>query len=184
MGYALANAAQQRGARVILVSGPVALPCPAGVELIPVESAVQMRDAVLGRVDDCSVIIKAAAVADYRPVIRHEQKLKKQSERLVIELEKNPDILFELGKLSKRPLLVGFAAETSDLLVHANAKLAAKNLDMIVANDVSQEGAGFNVNTNIARLLFRDGRIEELPIMTKSVLADLIIDRITGLLKV
>lgn len=182
MGYAVAQAAQRRGARVLLVSGPVALSCPAGVELIPVESAQQMREAVMTRVAECHTVIKAAAVADYRPVSRHEQKLKKQGERLVLELEKNPDILAELGQLPKRPLLVGFAAETTELETHAAAKLAAKNLDMIVANDVSQEGAGFNVATNIARLLFRDGRVEPLPLMSKEALADIILDRVVALL--
>ena len=183
MGYALAEAARQRGARVILVSGPVALEVPAGVELIPVESACQMQQAVMERVDDCSVVIKAAAVADYRPVLRTDDKIKKQGERLVIELERNPDILAGLGQLSKRPLLVGFAAETTDLQAHASAKLAAKNLDMIVANDVTQEGAGFNVATNVAQLLYRDGRIESPGLMSKQDLADLILDRVQTLLQ-
>ena len=182
MGYALAWAAQRRGARVILVSGPVALEPPAGVELVPVESACQMRQAVMERVGDCSVVIKAAAVADYRPVQRSPEKIKKQTDQLVIELERNPDILAELGRMARRPLLVGFAAETAALQAHAAAKLAAKNLDMIVANDVTQEGAGFNVATNVARLLFRDGRVEALPLMTKEALADLILDRVRGLL--
>ncbi len=182
MGYALARAAQRRGARVILVSGPVALERPAGIELVPVASACQMQQAVMERVAACTVVIKAAAVADYRPVQRSDQKIKKAGERLVVELERNPDILAGLGRLTRRPLLVGFAAETGDLQGHAAAKLAAKNLDMIVANDVTQEGAGFNVATNIARLLFRDGRVEELALMSKEALADLILDRVRGLL--
>lgn len=183
MGYALAQAARQRGARVILVSGPVALPPPSGVELVAVESACQMHKAVMERVGDSTVVIKAAAVADYRPVMRNDDKIKKQGERLTVELERNPDILAELGRLDKRPLLVGFAAETTALLAHAGAKLTAKNLDMIVANDVTQEGAGFNVATNVARLLFRDGRVEPLPLMSKDDLADLILDRVLSLLR-
>lgn len=183
MGYALAQAAYRRGARVILVSGPVALPAPYGVERIMVESACQMHQAVMDRVADCSVVVKAAAVADYRPAARSQQKIKKQGERLVIELERNPDILAELGRLNRRPVLVGFAAETTDLRSHADTKLAAKNLDMIVANDVTQEGAGFNVSTNICQLLFRDGRVEQLSLMSKEALAELILDRIAELLR-
>jgi len=182
MGYALAQAARQRGARVILVSGPVALSAPVGVELVAVESACQMRQAVMERVTDSTVVIKAAAVADYRPVLRNDQKIKKQGERLTIELERNPDILAELGRLEKRPLLVGFAAETTELQAHAATKLAAKNLDMIVANDVTQEGAGFNVSTNVCQLLFRDGRVEPLALMDKQELACLILDRVLALL--
>jgi phosphopantothenoylcysteine decarboxylase/phosphopantothenate--cysteine ligase len=151
--------------------------------MVQVESARQMQEAVMARVADCSVVIKAAAVADYRPVLRSGEKMKKSGETLTLELEKNPDILAELGQLEQRPLLVGFAAETTDLLIHAAAKLAAKNLDMIVANDVSQEGAGFNVATNIVRLLYRDGRVEPLELMTKTRLAELILDRVLGLLQ-
>jgi phosphopantothenoylcysteine decarboxylase/phosphopantothenate--cysteine ligase len=181
MGYDLARAARHRGARVILVSGPTCLEPPPGVELIRIESACQMHEAVMAQVVDCSVVIKAAAVADYRPVLRNGEKLKKQGDRLQLELEKNPDILAELGQLERRPLLVGFAAETTNLHAHAAAKLTAKNLDMIVANDVSQEGAGFHVTTNIARLLYRDGRTEALDLMSKPQLAELILDRIQEL---
>lgn len=181
MGYDLARAARHRGARVILVSGPTCLEPPPGVELIRIESACQMHEAVVEQVADCSVVIKAAAVADYRPVLRNGEKLKKQGDRLQLELEKNPDILAELGQLERRPLLVGFAAETTNLHAHAAAKLTAKNLDMIVANDVSQEGAGFHVATNIARLLYRDGRSEVLDLMSKPQLAELILDRIREL---
>jgi len=183
MGYALARAARHRGARVILVSGPTALAAPDGVELVPVESAREMHGAVMERVADCSVVIKAAAVADYRPLMRNESKIKKRDGQMSLELLKNPDILAELGQLTKRPLLVGFAAETTDLQTHAVTKLTAKNLDMIVANDVSQEGAGFNVATNIASLLYRDGRVEPLALMSKELLADLILDRIRVLLQ-
>jgi phosphopantothenoylcysteine decarboxylase / phosphopantothenate---cysteine ligase len=183
MGYALAQAARHRGAKVILVSGPTCLEPPPGLELVRVVSARQMYEAVMTRVEGCSVVIKAAAVADYRPLMRNGDKLKKKDDNLTLELAKNPDILSQLGQLNPRPLLVGFAAETTDLQNNAAAKLAAKNLDMIVANDVSQEGAGFNVTTNIARLLYRDGRVESLELMTKTWLAELILDRVGQLLQ-
>lgn len=183
MGYALAQAARHRGAKVILVSGPTCLEPPPGLELVRVVSARQMYEAVMTRVEGCSVVIKAAAVADYRPLLRNGDKLKKKDDNLTLELAKNPDILSQLGQLNPRPLLVGFAAETTDLQNNAAAKLAAKNLDMIVANDVSQEGAGFNVTTNIARLLYRDGRVEPLELMPKTRLAELILDRVGQLLQ-
>ncbi|MEJ2200011.1 MAG: bifunctional phosphopantothenoylcysteine decarboxylase/phosphopantothenate--cysteine ligase CoaBC, partial [Desulfuromonadaceae bacterium] len=135
MGYALAKAARRRGARVVLVSGPTALPVPCGVERIAVGSARQMREAVLAHLPEATVIIKAAAVADYRPAERCEQKIKKGPQaQLSLLLEKNPDILAELGRLKTTQLLVGFAAETTDLATHARQKLADKNLDMIVAS--------------------------------------------------
>ncbi len=179
MGYALAGAARRRGSRVILVSGPVGLTAPPGVELVRVESAAEMREAVMARVGECSVVIKAAAVADYRSVERSETKIKKQNDELTLRLVKNPDILAELGRLEQRPFLVGFAAETDSLEAGAAKKLAEKNLDMIVANDVSQPDAGFNVDTNRARILFRDGRSAECPLMSKNELADRILDHIT-----
>jgi len=178
MGYELARAARNRGAQVLLISGPTALAPPSGVELIQVTTAQQMYAEVMERAHGCSIIIKAAAVADYRPAQRSNGKLKKQGEHLTIDLEKNPDILAELGKQKKNFILVGFAAETADLKANAAAKLKAKNLDMIVANDVTQEGAGFNVTTNIVRLLYSDGREESLELMPKELLADIILDRI------
>lgn len=183
MGYALAGAARRRGARVILVSGPTALQPPCGVEFIAVESAAEMRAAVLKHFPECDVTIKAAAVADYRPKERAGDKLKKRGEEMVIELVKNPDILRELGERKRAgQLLVGFAAETADLEANATIKLTEKNLDLIVANDVSASGAGFNVDTNIVRLLFRDGAKEELPLLPKDQVAAVILDRIVALL--
>lgn len=181
MGYELARSARNRGAKVILVSGPTELEPPAGVELVMVNTALQMHGVVMDRVKECSMVVKAAAVADYRPVRRSGEKLKKQGDHLMVELERNPDILAALGGLKKRPLLIGFAAETIDLQANAAVKLKAKNLDMIVANDVTQEGAGFNVTTNIVRLLYRDGRVEPLELMTKELLAGIILDRILAL---
>lgn len=178
MGYALARNAARRGARVILISGPVNIAPPAGVELISVTSAEEMREAVLGRADECSVVIKAAAVADYRPLERAAGKVKKQADELTLRLTRNADILAELGALDRRPFLVGFAAETDNLKSYAERKLREKNLDMIVANDVSLSDAGFNVDTNRALLLFRDGRLVECPLMPKEDLAALILDHI------
>jgi len=181
MGYALARAAFRKGADVTLVSGPTCLDDPYGVETVRVVSAEEMREAVLGRFADSTVVVKAAAVADYRPEVRGETKMKKTGESVTLKLVKNPDILAELGKLKEGRIIVGFAAETADLLENAGKKLLQKNLDMIVANDVSQPGAGFNVDTNLVKLLFRDGRVEDIPIMGKSELADLILDRVAAL---
>lgn len=183
MGYALARAAQHRGARVILVSGPVNLTPPFGVELVAVESAGEMHTAVMGRAGECTVIIKAAAVADYRPAERSAAKIKKKSAELSLQLVKTPDILAELGRLEKGPFLVGFAAETGNLTEFATKKLHEKNVDMIIANDVSQSDAGFNVDTNRVRLFFRDGRDVECALMSKDDLADVILDQIEAELR-
>ena len=180
MGYALARVAARRGARVILVSGPVNLAPPHGVELVGVKSAQEMRTAVMERAGECSVVIKAAAVADYRPVERVASKVKKRAAELTLHLTRNADILAELGTLEKRPFLVGFAAETDNLESYAAKKLREKNLDMIVANDVSRSDAGFNVETNRALLLFRDSRIVECPLMSKYELAGVIFDHIVA----
>jgi phosphopantothenoylcysteine decarboxylase/phosphopantothenate--cysteine ligase len=182
MGYALATAAAERGGDVILVSGPTWLPCPPGVTLYQVETAAQMRTAVLQEYSRVDVVIKAAAVADYRPQMVHPQKLKKTDEVLELILEKTVDILQELGRLKQHQILVGFAAETQELVANASEKLVRKNLDLIVANDVTLPGAGFNSDTNIAKLLFADGHWEELPQMAKCVLAGVILDKVCDLL--
>jgi phosphopantothenoylcysteine decarboxylase/phosphopantothenate--cysteine ligase len=178
MGYALARSAQRRGARVILVSGPVNLAPPAGVELVTVKSAGEMQKAVMERVGDCTVVIKAAAVADYRPAERCGAKIKKISAELSLQLVKTSDILAGLGAMPTRPYLVGFAAETGNLAEFATRKLREKNVDLIVANDVSQADAGFNVDTNRVLLFFRDGRMMECPLMSKDYLADVILDQV------
>ena len=183
MGYAIARAARRRGAQVTLVSGPTALPAPWGVTFVPVESAGEMYDAVMARVGESSVVIKAAAVADYRPVARAGEKLKKQGERITLELVKNRDILTELGRDKNGALLVGFAAETTELLANARKKLMEKNVDLLVANDVTEAGAGFSVETNIVRLLHRNGRVEEPGILSKEAVANLILDRVAELRK-
>ncbi len=181
MGYALAKAAFRKGAEVTLISGPTCLDDPHGVETIRVISAAEMREAVLGRFADSTIVVKAAAVADYRPEIRGETKMKKTEKTVTLKLVKNPDILAELGKTKGDKTIVGFAAETGNLLENAGKKLLRKNLDMVVANDVTQTGAGFNVDTNLVKLLFRDGRVEDPPLMQKNELADLILDRVVML---
>ncbi|MDQ0285789.1 phosphopantothenoylcysteine decarboxylase/phosphopantothenate--cysteine ligase [Desulfofundulus luciae] len=182
MGYALAAAAIQRGAVVTLVSAPTSLDPPAGVELVSVETARQMYEAVMERFSTQDVVIKAAAVADYRPKIVAGQKIKKTGETLILELEINPDILYELGQ-RKEPhqTLVGFAAETEDLEANALQKLRKKNLDLLVANDVTQPGAGFGTDTNIVKLFYRDGRVQSLPVMDKKTLAHRILDAVVEL---
>jgi phosphopantothenoylcysteine decarboxylase/phosphopantothenate--cysteine ligase len=183
MGYAIAAAACNRGARVVLVSGPVNLPEPRGVETIQVASAQEMYQVVMEQADKADLVIKAAAVADFRPVARGEQKVKKgASGAMAIELQRNPDILAALGENKGSRVLVGFAAETEDLLKHAREKLTKKNLDMIVANDVTQAGAGFDGDTNIVRFLSANGAVEELPKMSKKAVAEALLDRVAALL--
>lgn len=171
MGYAIAEEAVRMGAKVTLVSGPSALPAPAGVELVPVQSALDMREAVLSRFEESHVVIKAAAVADYRSSVIADQKIKKKSDSMTLELIKNPDILQELGTLKKHQFVIGFAAETERLDEHALDKLKRKNCDLIVGNDVSQEGAGFSGDTNVVRIFDRNGLVEALPILSKKDVA-------------
>jgi phosphopantothenoylcysteine decarboxylase/phosphopantothenate--cysteine ligase len=180
MGYALAEAAQSRGAKVILISGPAALHTPAHCELVKVTTAEEMREAVLGRMSEVTLIIKAAAVADYRPVAVAEQKLKR-SGPLTLELTPTEDILAEVVR-RRRPgqLIVGFAAETQNQMENGRAKLLAKGADALVVNDVSGEGAGFDADTNAATFLTLTTAIE-LPQMSKRSLADRILDEILTL---
>jgi len=178
MGYAVAGAARRRGARVYLVTGPVSLSAPWGVETIAVTSAKEMREAVLRLFDSADVVIKTAAVADYRPEERSPLKIRKGETPLNVKLVKNPDILAELGRNKGGCFLVGFAAETGDAAESAARKLSEKNLDMVVGNDVTCDGAGFAVDTNIVKILTPDGRAEALPLMGKDELADEILDRI------
>lgn len=179
MGYAIAEAARDLGANVTLISGPSALPPLAGVNFFKVESARDMRRLVMENFPESQIVIKAAAVADYRVKNVADHKIKKNDEELTLVLEKNPDILKELGqKKQKGQVLVGFAAETQNLIQYAQSKLEKKNLDMIVANDVSKPQAGFNVDTNLIKLLKRDGSIEELPLMSKKDLAYIILNHV------
>jgi phosphopantothenoylcysteine decarboxylase/phosphopantothenate--cysteine ligase len=183
MGYAIAEAARNQGAQVVLVSGPTYLTCPKGVELVSVQTAQQMREAVLAHFADADVVIKAAAVADYRPKDVAEHKIKKRSGDMIIELEKTPDILQELGQKKQKQLLVGFAAETQNLVQNGQDKLRQKNLDMLVANDVTAAGAGFEADTNIVKILYPDGYVEEWPLLTKKQVAEKIIGKIYGLMQ-
>lgn len=179
MGYAIAKEAQRRGAEVVLVSGPSALTAPAGVKLIKIESAADMRTAVLAEYPTVDIVIKAAAVADYRVKEVADHKIKKNDAELTLVLQKNPDILMELGQLKKPgQTLVGFAAETRNLIEYAQQKIQKKNLDMIIANDVSKPGAGFNTDTNIIKIISRDENIEDVPMMSKESLAGIILDRV------
>lgn len=176
MGYAIARDAARRGAEVTLVSGPTALRPPRNVAFTSVETTQEMLDAVLGVYPNVDVVIMAAAVADYKPHHQAEQKIKKNDATLELSLDKNPDILKLLGEQKKGQLLVGFAAETQNLLENAAAKVKKKNLDMIVANDVTMKGAGFSTDTNVVKLLFPDGTIKGLDLMTKEEVGNHILD--------
>ncbi|WCR29221.1 bifunctional phosphopantothenoylcysteine decarboxylase/phosphopantothenate--cysteine ligase CoaBC [Paenibacillus thiaminolyticus] len=171
MGFAVAEAARDMGACVTLIAGQTQTDPPQGVELIRVESALDMRDAVVARYEQADIVVKTAAVADYRPVHRAAQKLKKTGERLVIELERNPDILQELGEKKKNQLLIGFAAETEQLEQYALDKLARKNLDYIVANDVSRTDAGFGSDRNEVHIYSKNGLVERIPLTAKREVA-------------
>lgn len=181
MGYAIARAAEYRGASVTLVSGPTELPVPRGVDVIRVTSAQEMARAVFAKMDQSHIVIKSAAVSDYRPVETSDHKIKKGDDTMVLDLEKSMDILLELGRRKREQLLVGFAAETRDLAENALSKLSRKNLDMIVANLVNEPGTGFGVDTNRVTFFFRDGRRETLPEMDKLQVAHTLLDRVLAL---
>jgi len=181
MGYAVAEAGARRGAHVILISGPTSLDAPAGVERIDVRTAEEMHGAVLDKVANCSIAIFAAAVSDYRPAEPNGQKIKRNSESFTLSLEPTPDILASVARNKGERFLVGFAAETDHVAENARKKLAAKNADLIVANDVTAEGAGFDHDTNIVTLFARDGRDLALPRMSKSEVAQRILDEVVRL---
>lgn len=180
MGYRLAEAARDRGARVVLVAGPTSLPAPAGVQVVGVRSAEQMARAVAEQAASASVVVMAAAVSDYRPAEVAAQKIKKQAGPSRLDLVRTPDILSSLGQAKAGRFLVGFAAETEDVAGNGRRKLAEKNLDLVVANDVSREATGFGVEDNAAVLIDAHGDIE-LPRMSKRELADRIWDRVDEL---
>ncbi|WP_369902974.1 bifunctional phosphopantothenoylcysteine decarboxylase/phosphopantothenate--cysteine ligase CoaBC [Bacillus manliponensis] len=171
MGYALAEVAEQLGANVTLVSGPTSLIPPARVKVVQVQSAQEMFEAVMNDYAQMDVVIKTAAVADYRPKMVYTEKMKKQNGDMVIELERTMDILKTLGEKKEHQLLIGFAAETTNVEQYATKKLREKNADMIVANDVKAEGAGFNADTNIVTMYKKNGESIELPILTKKEVA-------------
>jgi len=181
MGYAVAEAAARRGAHVILVSGPTSLDVPSGVERIDVQSAQDMHRVVLEKVAGCSIAIFAAAVADYRPAEPSGQKIKRNNESTTIALEPTPDILASVARNEGKRFIVGFAAETDHVAENARQKLAAKNADLMVANDVTAEGSGFDHDTNVVTLFARDGRDLALPRMSKSEVAQRILDEVVRL---
>jgi phosphopantothenoylcysteine decarboxylase / phosphopantothenate---cysteine ligase len=181
MGYRLAEAARDRGAKVTLVSGPTSLEAPHGVEVVSVRSAEEMRRAVAERVGPATVVIAAAAVSDYRPAAASPSKIKKGDGPMRLDLVRTPDILQGLGEAKGARVLVGFAAETEDLVANARRKLEAKNLDLVVANDVTAEGAGFGADTNSVVLLRRDGARVDVPVASKREVAERILDEVRAL---
>jgi phosphopantothenoylcysteine decarboxylase/phosphopantothenate--cysteine ligase len=187
MGYAIAAEAASRGAEVTLVTGPTSMEPPPVHEVVRVRTAEQMREAVVQRADGMQVVIMAAAVADYAPASRAGQKIAKSGDTVTLELKKTPDILAELGTRrlasGSRQVLVGFAAETEDVVSHAAAKRTAKHVDLIVANDVSRDDAGFEVDTNEVTIVGPDGA-EALPLQSKSKVAAALLDRVEKLLPV
>jgi phosphopantothenoylcysteine decarboxylase/phosphopantothenate--cysteine ligase len=180
MGYALAEAARDRGAEVTLITAPASLPEPSGVEVIKVKTAAEMKKAVVGAVKKADALLMAAAVADYQPEVIARSKIKKEvAQNLTLKLVKTPDILSEVkGKFIK----VGFAAESEDLVANAKKKLKAKQLDLIVANDITQADSGFDVDTNRVIMIDKKGKAEELPLMSKREVADKILDRVRGMM--
>jgi len=184
MGYALAQMARRRGAGVILISGPVSLPLPRrDIQFVPVRSAEQMEKAVFANLEKTSVVIMSAAVSDYRPRVISERKIKKGDSNTSLALERTGDILARLGKKKGNRILVGFAAETEDLIANAQKKLKAKNLDLIVANDVTKPGAGFGSDTNQVKILYPSGEVKDLPLMSKAEVSRFILDDVLSLLR-
>jgi len=184
MGFALARMARRRGADVTLISGPTHLPVPSGnVRFVPVRTASEMRGAVLEHSKGCSAIIKAAAVSDYRPKSASSQKLKKMAASASLELERTPDIIGEIGSAKGDRVLVGFAAETEDLIANARKKLKEKHLDLMVANDVSRSDSGFETETNRVVLIDSTGKAESLPLMSKDDVANIVLDRVVEILR-
>jgi len=183
MGYAVAEAAQRRGARTVLVSGPTTLKPPEGVELLPVTTAAEMRQAVLAQWPAATVLVKAAAVADFRPRQHASQKIRKTGKELTMVLEPTEDILSEVAKQKGSRIVVGFAAETEDLVAHAQGKLRSKDLDLIVANDITDPNSGFGVDTNRVTLIDRELRVEELPLLTKYEVGHRILDRVRAMFR-
>lgn len=182
MGFALARIAKQKGASVILVTGPVNLEPPSGVELIKVNTTQEMFAAIEKHFDECHVLIKAAAPLDYRPVTVSEQKIKKEKDEIELKFIKNPDIVAHFGKIKKKQIIVGFAAETENIIENAIKKIDKKNLDFIVANNVLTDNAGFKSDNNIVTIIDRNGSKIEYPMMKKEEVAKAIIDKISAML--
>jgi phosphopantothenoylcysteine decarboxylase/phosphopantothenate--cysteine ligase len=188
MGFAVATEAARRGAEVVLVAGATGLPTPSGVRRIDVETTLEMREAVLAELPRAGIVVKAAAVSDFRPVQRHDHKIKKEDlgpeAGLTLELVRNPDILAEICRDSRNKgqrVVVGFAAESCDVVAAARRKIARKGCDLLVANDVSRRDAGFDVDTNAVFFVLPGGQVEELPLMTKAEVAARLFDRVAKL---
>jgi phosphopantothenoylcysteine decarboxylase/phosphopantothenate--cysteine ligase len=187
MGYALAEESRDRGAEVTLVSAPTALAKPVGVKFVAVETAKEMFDEVMSAIPEADILLMAAAVADYRVENRVRRKIKKEErEEITLRLVRNPDILYEVAKrrdkMAKPLVVVGFAAETEDLVENARAKLLKKKLDLIVANDITSPDSGFGVDTNRVTIIDREGNIEALPLLKKTEVAEIVLDKATELL--
>jgi len=184
MGYAIARAAQNYGAKTILISGPTQIPSPRGVHFIGVVTARELYQVALKHFQEADVVISAAAVADYRPARSAAQKIKKKGRNdLTIRLVRNPDILGELGKMKGEKILVGFAAETSQMITNARKKLKSKNLDLIVANDITRKDSGFGVDTNVVSIISEDGEIVSLPKLSKTRVAERVLREVIKLIK-
>lgn len=184
MGYALAKVAKRRGAEVVLVTGPTSLPIPRrDIDVVSVRTADEMREAVLAHMEGCTVVIKAAAVSDYRPKVISLKKLKKADPYTSLELERTRDILGEIGRKKGDRILIGFAAETENLIGNASKKLMEKNLDFIVVNDVTKPGAGFGLDTNQVKILYPSGEVKDLPLMSKEEVSEFVLDDVVKLLK-
>jgi phosphopantothenoylcysteine decarboxylase/phosphopantothenate--cysteine ligase len=184
MGYALAKMARRRGAEVILITGPVSLPLlRRDIKWVPVRTAEEMRKDVFNHLEGSTVVIKAAAVSDYRPKMTSQKKIKKGDSEYTLVLERTKDILGEIGKKKENRVLVGFAAETEELISNARKKLEEKNLDFIVVNDVTEPGAGFEVDTNRVKILYPSGKVRDFPLMTKEEVSQIILDEVVHLLK-
>lgn len=186
MGYAIAKMARRRGARVMIVSGPTSIPVPRDdIMTVPVVTAVEMRDAVMKYYKDCTVIIKAAAVADFKCATENCQKIKKKGDiqRVMLELEKNPDIIGELCQVKGGRVVVGFAAETENIIEHAVDKLKRKDLDLILANNVAQEGIGFGSEQNEVTIIDRSGATKQVPRLSKEEIANIILDSVKKIIK-
>lgn len=178
MGYALAEAAVQRGAEVTLVSGPVHMPAVKGAKIVPVITAEDMYDAVMSHMDDMDIIIKSAAVADYKPADQSDEKLKKSNDDLTIPLKRTKDIALAIGERKKHQFVVGFAAESNHLIENAKKKMEKKNFDMIVCNNIKTPGAGFGVDTNVVSIINKSGEVTSYDQLPKREIADIILDRV------
>jgi phosphopantothenoylcysteine decarboxylase/phosphopantothenate--cysteine ligase len=185
MGFAVASEAARRGAEVVLIAGTTALATPAGVTRVDVETALEMRDAVFAELARATMVVKAAAVSDFRPATRQLQKIKKEElgedARLTLELVPNPDVLAEVSRQKGNRIVVGFAAESHDVVAAARRKIVRKGCDLLVANDVSRSDAGFDVDTNAVFFVSPDGEVEELPLLSKSEVAIHLVDRMLKL---